>query len=184
MRTPPLQVGAGNFTVSFHAGRDGGRNYDGDSWGSRRTSSATWTNVNSVAVNWQHHQWRQRLARPGRAALHGTESATACHGHHHRQPGRGLCGGRPCAWPGDAHQSNFAAEGWEVDDIVITSIRQRPFPRVVTDRQACAPGLVAFDGTPQSASVNTAQLHTARSPLQLRGVAGAPQVGESGWQPP
>ena len=72
---------------------------------------------------------------------------------------------------------NFATEGWEVDDIVITGITNAPFPRVVADRQACAPGLVAFDGTPQSASVNTA--FTWPLTVQLRGVAGAPQVGET-----
>lgn len=46
-------------------------------------------------------------------------------------------------------------EGWEVDDIAITGITNYPFARVVPDAQACAPGLAATDGTPQSATVGT-----------------------------
>ena len=182
MRTPQLQVGAGNFTVSFkHRYRfeqDGALNYDGGQLRLSTDNGATWANVNSAAAGYN-------------GTINGASGNPA--------EGEAAYVGQSLAWPamatttvnlGTAYAGqivrlawvihtdpSFATEGWEVDDIVITGITNAPFPRVVADRQACAPGLVAFDGTPQSASVNTA--FTWPLTVQLRGVAGAPQVGET-----
>ncbi|WP_312843927.1 M36 family metallopeptidase [Diaphorobacter nitroreducens] len=182
MRTPPLQVGAGNFTVSFeHRYRFeqyGSFNYDGGQLMLSVDNGATWANVNSVAAGYN-------------GTINGASGNPA--------EGQDAYVGASPAWPAMAtttvnlgtayagqtvrlawviHTDPFGGtEGWEVDDIVITGITNAPFPRVVADRQACAPGLVTFDGTPQSARVNTA--FTWPLTVQLRGVAGAPQVGET-----
>jgi len=182
MRTPPLQVGAGNFTVSFkHRYRfeqDGATSYDGGQLMLSADNGATWANVNSVAAGYN-------------GTINGASGNPA--------EGQDAYVGQSPAWPamatttvnlGTAYAGQtvrlawvihtdpgFATEGWEVDDIAIAGITNAPFPRVVADRQACAPGLVAFDGTPQSARINTA--FTWPLTVQLRGVAGAPQVGET-----
>ena len=182
MRTPPLQVGAGNFTVSFkhryRFERYGALNHDGGQLRLSTDNGATWANVNSAAAGYngtingasgnpaesEAAYVGQSLAWPAMATT-TVNLGTAYAGQIVR-----------LAWVIHTDPS-FATEGWEVDDIVITGITNAPFPRVVADRQACAPGLVAFDGTPQSASVNTA--FTWPLTVQLRGVAGAPQVGET-----
>ena len=182
MRTPPLQVGAGNFTVSFkhryRFERYGALNHDGGQLRLSTDNGATWANVNSAAAGYngtingasgnpaesEAAYVGQSLAWPAMATT-TVNLGTAYAGQIVR-----------LAWVIHTDPS-FATEGWEVDDIVITGITNAPFPRVVADRQACVPGLVAFDGTPQSASVNTA--FTWPLTVQLRGVAGAPQVGET-----
>ncbi len=182
MRTPPLQVGAGNFTVSFkHRYRfeqDGGLNYDGGQLRLSTDNGATWANVNSVAAGYNGTiNGASGNPAEGEAAYVGQSPAWPAMATTTVNLGTAYAGQTVrLAW--EIHTDpNFATEGWEVDDIVITGITNAPFPRVVTDRQACAPGLVAFDGTPQSASVNTAFAWPLT--VQLRGVAGAPQVGET-----
>ena len=182
MRTPPLQVGAGNFTVSFkHRYRfeqDGGLNYDGGQLRLSTDNGATWANLNSAAAGYNGTiNGASGNPAEGEAAYVGQSPAWPAMATTTVNLGTAYAGQIVrLAWVIHTDPS-FATEGWEVDDIVITGITNAPFPRVVTDRQACAPGLVAFDGTPQSASVNTA--FTWPLTVQLRGVAGAPQVGET-----
>ena len=182
MRTPPLQVGAGNFTVSFkHRYRfeqDGGLNYDGGQLRLSTDNGATWANVNSAAAGYNGTiNGASGNPAEGEAAYVGQSPAWPAMATTTVNLGTAYAGQTVrLAW--EIHTDpSFATEGWEVDDIAITGITNAPFPRVVADRQACAPGLVAFDGTPQSASVNTA--FTWPLTVQLRGVAGAPQVGET-----
>ena len=182
MRTPPLQVGAGNFTVSFkHRYRFekyGALNYDGGQLRLSTDNGATWANVNSAAAGYNGTiNGDSGNPAEGEAAYVGQSPAWPAMATTTVNLGTAYAGQTVrLAW--EIHTDpNFATEGWEVDDIVITGITNAPFPRVVADRQACAPGLIAFDGTPQSARVNTA--FTWPLTVQLRGVAGAPQVGET-----
>lgn len=182
MRTPPLQVGAGNFTVSFkHRYRfeqDGGLNYDGGQLRLSTDNGATWANVNSAAAGYNGTiNGASGNPAEGEAAYVGQSPAWPAMATTTVNLGTAYAGQTVrLAW--EIHTDpSFATEGWEVDDIAITGITNAPFPRVVADRQACAPGLVAFDGTPQSARVNTAFVWPLT--VQLRDVAGAPQVGET-----
>ena len=182
MRTPPLQVGADNLVVSFkHRYRfeqDGGLNYDGGQLRLSTDNGATWANLNSAAAGYNGTiNGASGNPAEGEAAYVGQSPAWPAMATTTVNLGTAYAGQTVrLAWVIHTDPS-FATEGWEVDDIAITGITNAPFPRVVADRQACAPGLVAFDGTPQSTRVNTA--FTWPLTVQLRGAAGAPQVGET-----
>lgn len=182
LRTPPLQAGAGNLVVTFkHRYRfekDGTTNYDGGQLMISTDNGANWANAPSAAAGYT-------------GAINGASGNPA--------EGQQAYVGQSPGWPalaaatvnlGTAYAGQTVrlawvvhtdpaatTEGWEVDDIAITGITNYPFPRVVPDAQACAPGLAATDGTPQSATVGTAFPWPLK--MTLRGANGVVQAGQT-----
>lgn len=183
MRTPPLQVASeGYFRVSFrHRYRfekDGATHYDGGQLMISTDGDTTWTSVNATAAGYN-------------GTINGNSGNPA--------QGQQAYVGQSAGWPSMVdHTVNLGTafadqtvqlawvvhtdpavedEGWEVDDIVFSGITNTPFSQVVADAQACSAGLVATDGTPQSA-----RIHRAFGwPLSvtLRTTDGVPVQGET-----
>ncbi|MBN9366775.1 MAG: M36 family metallopeptidase [Comamonadaceae bacterium] len=182
MRTPPLQAGAGNLVVSFkHRYRfeqDGATSYDGGQLMLSTDNGATWASVNGTAAGYNGTiNGASGNPAEGEAAYVGQSPAWPAMATATVNLGTAYAGQTVrLAWVVHTDPAS-ATEGWEVDDIAITGITNHPFPRVVADMQTCAPGLVATDGTPQSATVGTAFPWPLT--VRLRGAAGAPQAGET-----
>lgn len=182
MRTPPLQAGAGNLVVSFkHRYRfeqDGATSYDGGQLMLSTDNGTTWASVNGTAAGYTGTiNGASGNPAEGQAAYVGQSSGWPAMATATVNLGTAYAGQTVrLAWVIHTDPAS-ATEGWEVDDIAITGITNHPFPRVVADMQTCAPGLVATDGTPQSATVGTAFPWPLT--VRLRGAAGAPQAGET-----
>lgn len=183
MRTPPLQVASeGYFRVSFrHRYRfekDGATHYDGGQLMISTDGDTTWTSVNATAAGYNGTiNGNSGNPAQGQQAYVGQSAGWPSMVDHTVNLGTAFAGQTvQLAWVVHTDPA-VEDEGWEVDDIVFSGITNTPFSQVVADAQACSAGLVATDGTPQSA-----RIHRAFGwPLSvtLRTTDGVPVQGET-----